>query len=736
MKTTQIQQKTFPVLKMGCAACATRVEKTLQEQEGVINASLNYASALAQVTYDEKIISPEQLRQAVVDAGYDLLIADDEKETSEQAERVHAKHYHDLRLRTLWAWAFALPLMIVGMFFMDTVWMPWVTWLLATPIVLWLGRGFFINAWTQLKHGTSNMDSLVALSTGIAYVFSLFNLFFSDFLHAKGWHAHVYFEASGMIIAFILLGRMLEERAKRNTSSAVKKLMGLQPDTVTLVNEMGTERIVRIEEVQTGNRIRVKPGERIAVDGIVIEGASYVDESMLSGEPLAVKKTINTKVFAGTINQKGSFIFEAQQVGKHTMLARIIRLVQEAQGSKAPVQRLVDKIASVFVPVIIVIAMVTFIAWMVFSPDNGFTQGLLSAVTVLVIACPCALGLATPTAIMVGIGKGAEWGILVKDAESIEIAKKVDVIVLDKTGTITQGKPEVTNALWRHGEDRLKHILYSIEKRSEHPLAEALTRYLQAQEMVLDEMESITGMGVKAHVDGNIFYVGNRRLMEAERIDIPKELQDAAVRWAEELKSVVWFSAGNEAIAVFAIHDEIKPSSATAIALLQDAGIRVDMLTGDNEATANSIAARCGIKHHVSEILPEQKAGYIRRLQAEGHCVAMVGDGINDSAALAQADLSIAMGQGSDIAIDVAKMTIVQSDLTKVSDAIRLSRATVRTIRQNLFWAFIYNLIGVPIAAGVFYPVWGFLLDPMWASAAMALSSVSVVMNSLRLRKL
>ena len=737
MTDQQIKKQTFPVLGMSCAACAARVNKTLSRQEGVCSANVNLATAIATVEYDPSLCSPEMMKQAVQNAGFDLLI-DTAKEAEKEAEDTHAAHYRQLKFRTIWAIILSLPVAIIGMFFMDMPYANYIMWILSTPVVFWLGSGFYVNAWKLLKHRSANMDTLVANSTGIAYLFSLFNLFFPDFWLSRGVTPHVYFEAASVIIAFILLGRTLEERAKGNTSAAIRKLMGLQPRTVIIDDGTG-EREVSIDQIVPGNMIVVKPGERIAVDGTVTEGSSFIDESMLSGEPIPVCKSAGAKVYAGTINQKGSFRFRAEKVGADTMLSHIIHLVQEAQGSKAPVQRLVDKIAAVFVPAIMTIAVLTFIAWIVLA-ENGFTHGLLAAVTVLIIACPCALGLATPTAIMVGIGKGAENGILIKDAESLEMAKKIDTIVLDKTGTITEGKPVVTDIVWEAENADIQRIFLGLEKHSEHPLATAVVQALsQANadnggDCLLTGFESITGKGVKASWNGKTYYAGNRRMLAERGITISPALSEKAEAFAQEAKTVIWFADEQQALATCAIADRIKETSKKTIAELQQRGISVVMLTGDNEQTARRIAAEAGIAEFRAEVLPQQKSEYIKQLQAEGKHVAMVGDGINDSAALAQADLSIAMGQGSDIAMDVAKMTIISSDLTKISEAIRLSTLTVRTIRENLFWAFIYNLTGIPVAAGVLYPFTGFLLNPMIAGAAMAFSSVSVVTNSLRLR--
>ena len=729
---SEIKKETFPVLGMSCASCAARVDKTLNGQPGVQEASVNYAAATAQVVYDADECSPLVLKAAVQQAGYDLLV-ETENDITDEAEKAHAARYESLKKRTLWAIVLAVPIMVLSMAFMHVGWVNYVVWLLSTPVVFVLGRGFFVSAWKQLKHGTCNMDTLVALSTGIAYLFSLFNLFFPQFWLARGIEPHVYFEASSVIIAFILLGRLLEERAKRNTSAAIRKLMGLQPKTVTVWTSEG-ERILPITAIRQGDTVVVKPGERIAVDGVVSEGQSYVDESMLSGEPVPVRKQKDAKVYAGTINQKGAFRFVADKIGQDTLLAQIIRMVQDAQGSKAPVQKLVDKIAAVFVPTIIIVALVAFVAWNLLAAENGFTHGLLAMVTVLIIACPCALGLATPTALMVGIGKGAENGILIKDAESLEVARKVDTVVLDKTGTLTEGHPQVTDAIWL--EEESKHILYSLEKSSEHPLAEAVVKYLKnIPGRDVKDFGVLSGKGVEGYIEGKKYYAGNLTLLQEKGIVLGEVLKKKAESWTSEAKTVIALADEQKALGVLAITDRLKPTTVQAIEELHKQGIEVWMLTGDQPEAAREVAKQVGIAHYQAGVLPQEKASFVQTLQAKGKKVAMVGDGINDSAALAQADLSIAMGQGSDIAMDTAMVTILSSDLVKISETIRLSQLTVRTIQQNLFWAFFYNLIGVPIAAGVLYPINGFLLNPMIGGAAMAFSSVSVVTNSLRLRR-
>ena len=733
-------KKNFPVLNMTCASCASSSQSMLENTAGVVNVSVNYANASAQVEYIPTITDAQKLKAAMQSIGYDLMI-DESEEAKDELEEVHRKKFEALKRRTIGSVALSIPLVLIAMVFMHIPYANYFMWALATPVVLYFGKQFFIGAWKQAKHRSANMDTLVALSTGVAYLFSVFNTVYPQYWTSRGLEPHVYFEAAGVVIAFILLGKMLEEKAKGNTSSAIKKLMGLQPKTVMVVHEGGYQMEMPIASVKVGDTLLVKPGEKIAVDGTVKSGNSFVDESMISGEPIPLEKKSGEKVFAGTINQKGSFQFTADKVGGETVLAQIIKMVQEAQGSKAPVQKLVDKIAGIFVPVVMLIAVLSLIAWIIFGGENGFTHGMLALVTVLVIACPCALGLATPTAIMTGVGKGAENGILIKDAESLELAKKVNAIVLDKTGTITEGKPEVVAIQWKQGagEKELTDLLFSIEQQSEHPLAEAVVRYFQQQNvqpLALEHFESITGKGVKVMYAGNSYLLGSPALLQSENIHIEPALQTITNEWLNKAQTVIWLADRENALAAIAIADKIKTTSAEAVKELQAAGIEVYMLTGDNQFTAKAIATQVGIHHYNAEVLPAHKADFVKELQQQGKVVAMVGDGINDSNALAQADVSIAMGKGSDIAMDVAKMTIISSDLSKISQAIKLSKHTVATIRQNLFWAFIYNIIGIPIAAGILYPFNGFLLNPMIAGAAMALSSVSVVSNSLRLKLL
>lgn len=734
MNENSKQKKIFYVTGMMCAGCAATVENTVAGQKGVEEARVNFAASTIMVDYDVAEVTPADLQQVVRAAGYDLLIDDEDK-----VEDIQQKEFCQLKRNTLGAVVLSLPVFIIGMFFMHMPYGDWIMLVFTLPVVLIFGRSFFINAWLQLKHGRASMDTLVAVSTGIAFLFSLFNTFYPEYWTNRGLEAHVYYEASSVIIALILLGRLLESRAKNKTSSAIRKLMGLQPKMVVRVSEDGSEHEIPVKAVQFGDVLLVKPGGRIPVDGTVKEGISYVDESMITGESLPVEKVSGMKVYAGTMNQKGSFRFVAERVGSETVLAHIVKMVQEAQGSKAPVQRLVDKIAGIFVPVVIGIAVFTFVVWMIVGGELAFTHALLTSITVLVIACPCALGLATPTAIMVGIGKGAEYNILIKDAESLELLYKTTAVVLDKTGTITEGHPVVTGVLWKEGVDvdRLAPILMALESKSEHPLADAVVAYLSSKGIkgaLSGTFESITGLGIKGSVEGREFWVGNKRLMEGNTLVFAPEQLEKADAYRREGNTVVYFAGGGQILAVIAIADQIKKGSACAVIKLRKAGIKVYMLTGDNEVTARAVAEQVGLKEYRSEMMPSDKALFVKELQSKGEVVAMVGDGINDSQALAQADVSIAMGRGSDIAMDVSKITLIRSDLNAIPDALKLSRRTVRTIRQNLFWAFIYNVIGIPVAAGVLYPCCGFLLNPMIAAAAMAFSSVSVVTNSLRLK--
>ncbi len=725
----------YPILNMTCAACASSTQNILGFVPGVLDASVNYGNGKGRITYIPSITNADEMKTALQEVGYDMLI-EEERASVKKLQEIEKENYDKLRRQTLWSGILSIPLVIIGMFYMHAPYANIAMLLLSTPILFIAGRRFFIGAWRQAKHKSANMDTLVALSTGIAYLFSTFNMIFPEFWTSRGLEPHVYFESVGVVITFILLGKMLEARAKGNTSEAIRKLMGLQPSTVTVFrNDNPTQ--IPIDEVVMNDIVLVKPGERVAVDGVVTEGMSFVDESMLSGEPIPVEKKSGDSVFAGTMNQKGSFRLRASKVGKDTLLAHIIRTVDEAQGSKAPVQGLVDKIAAVFVPIVIGIAVLSLVVWMIFGGNQGFVYGLMAMVTVLVIACPCALGLATPTAIMVGIGKGAESGILIKDAKSLENAKHLDVVVLDKTGTITEGRPEVEYFFWSAESGPLhRDIFYSVEHHSEHPLAEAVTRAMQSDARLLDDIkvEQISGKGIEGTYQNKKYFIGSESFILSKNIHISNELYDKIHTAMDKARTIAIFADENRAFAAVSITDKIKETSIQAIHQLQKMGIDVAIFTGDNEKVAADLAKQLGITNYKAGVLPEEKASLVKELQQQGKKVAMVGDGINDSAALAQADVSIAMGKGSDIAMDVADMTIISSDLLKIPKAIHLSKETVKTIRQNLFWAFIYNVIGIPIAAGILYPFTGFLLNPMFAGAAMALSSVSVVTNSLRLK--
>ena len=731
------KKQTFPVEGMSCASCASSIESMLRSQEGVQEANVNFAGKTVQVAYEPKTVTPFVLKSVVNEIGFELIV---EEQTEQELEERRDTALTQLKRRTIVAGILAFPVFLIGMFFHGYfTWGNWAMLILTTPVVVWAGQRFFINAWVQAKHGRANMDTLVALSTGIAFTFSVFNTVYPEFFLARGLEPHVYYEAVAVIIAFILLGKYLEEGAKDRSSAAIKKLMGLQPKTLRVIRN-GVEQEIKTEEVKVGDTVLLLPGERVPVDGDVLSGSTYINESMLSGEPLPVLKQEGDQVFAGTVNQKGSLQLKALKTGSETMLAHIIKMVQEAQGSKAPVQKLVDRIAGIFVPVVLLIAVLTFAAWFVFGGEAYLTEALLSTISVLVIACPCALGLATPTAIMVGVGRGAEQGILIKDAESLEKAQHVNAVILDKTGTITLGKPTVTDIVWHdtvQERGRLETLFYSMEAQSEHPIAQAVYNYYKESDrerLQPEYFNSITGHGIEAEFNGERYIAGNYKLLEQQQILVSDELRSTASALQQEAKTVIFFADKAQALAIFAVTDPVKQESQEGIVALQSAGVEVYMLTGDNQQTAAAVAEKLGIKHYQAELLPQDKADFVKKLQAEGNVVAMVGDGINDAQALATADISIAMGQGTDIAMDVAGVTLMRSDLGQVANAIKLSRATVRTIRQNLFWAFFYNVICIPVAAGLLYPFTGFLLNPMLAGAAMALSSVSVVSNSLRLR--
>lgn len=731
----ETETKVLPVLEMSCAVCAGNVESTVQALSGVEKASVNFAAGTLTVTYNPSVITLEVMQAAVQAAGYDLIVeAEDPVAMQEEKARMH---YKILRRNTIGAWTLSIPLALLGMVFMHVPFGNWIMMVLALAIMIFFGRSFYVNGVRHALKGKANMDTLVALSTSIAFLFSLFNTLCPGFWLGKGLEPHVYYEASGVIIAFVLLGKLMEERAKNSTSSAIKGLMGLQSKTARLVTD-GREEEVPISNLQVGNVVSVRPGEKIPVDGTLLQGSSSVDESMLSGEPIPVEKNAGDRVLAGTINQKGAFTMEATSVGGTTVLAQIVQMVQSAQGSKAPVQRIVDKISGIFVPVVVLLSFLTFVCWLVIGGESYFSYALLSAVSVLVIACPCALGLATPTALMVGMGKGAEQHILIKDAFALENLCKVDTVVLDKTGTLTEGVPVVTDSYWISDDNiRYLDVLYTAEQKSEHPLASAILCWLEesgAKVCEAENFESLTGRGVRIQVEGVTYWVGSQGLLDIFQAGIPEKVRKQIGQWQEDGQSVVFYGQETRLLAVLAISDRIKPTSAEAVKELKKQGIEVHLLTGDGVRTAERVAATLDIGYYKAEVMPNDKEEYIISLQQQGKKVAMVGDGINDSQALARADVSIAMGKGTDIAMDVAMVTLITSDLLLLPGAIRLSKQTVRLIYQNLFWAFIYNVIGIPLAAGVLFPINGLLLNPMLASAAMAFSSVSVVLNSLRLK--
>ena len=688
---SKITKKVYPVMGMHCAACANNVEKIVKKQEGVEDASVNLAAAVLTVDFNSDVVSPEQLKDAVMKIGFDLII--DEDNSMEEQEEAEHSYYEQLQRKTVVAWIFALPVAFMGMFFMDFPGINWWMLVLSLPVLFYSGHAFYVNAWKQAKHFTSNMDTLVALSTSIAFLFSLFNTLYPRFWYEQGLEPHVYYEAATVIIAFVLVGKLMEEKAKGKTSMAIRKLMGLQPKTARILRD-GKEEDILISELKKGDKVSVRPGERVPVDGLIVEGDTFIDESMISGEPIPVEKKLNDKVLAGTINQNGAFVMSAEKVGRETVLAQIIRMVQEAQGSKAPVQRIVDKVTAVFVPTVLAIAILTFIVWMIVGGVDDFSYAMLSAVSVLVIACPCALGLATPTALMVGIGKGAEAHILIKDAVALEQMRKVDTVVLDKTGTVTEGRPTVTG--WLHDAgwvNEHKGILYAAELKSEHPLALAIVEELKKdgnKPAIIDSFESRTGRGIVVTRGGKTYWAGSHRLLNDFGAKVSDLLKSMVEEYERSGKSLVYFGEESTLLAVIVISDKVKPTSIQAVKQMQAEGKYVVLLTGDGHLTAQNVAGEINANRFIAEALPDDKENVIKELQREGRVVAMVGDGINDSQALARADVSIAMGKGTDIAMDVAMVTLMTSDLLLLPKAFKLSRKTVRLIHQNLFWAFIY----------------------------------------------
>ncbi len=727
---------------MSCAACVGRVEKTLRGLEGVSEANVNLATEKASVICDPNRLGKSEIRRAIEELGYEVR-GFEEEGLADREREARLREVHHLRRKLVFSAAVAGTIFIGSM----SEWFPWwpkilqnfvVLFLLATPVQFWAGWQFYRGAWAALKHGSADMNTLIAIGTSAAYGYSTLITFFPRIFSAPGMAVGVYFDTSAMIIALILLGKYLEAIAKGHTSEAIKRLMGLRAKTARVIRN-GAEADISVEEVRPGDLVVVRPGEKIPVDGIVREGRSAVDQSMFTGESLPVEKQPGDPVMGATLNKTGSFTFEATKVGRETALAQIIRLVEEAQGTKAPIQRLADKVAGVFVPAVMLIALAAFAVWMALGPSPVFTRALLIFISVLIIACPCAMGLATPTAIMVGTGRGAENGILIKSGESLETMHRVKTIVFDKTGTLTRGKPAVTDIAPIDGNDPEEILLWaaSVEKGSEHPLGEAIVTAAAEKRLNLrsvEDFEAIPGHGVRARLDGELLLLGNLKLMAENGVEA-EGLLDAVEKFAGAGKTPMIVARGGRAAGILAVADTLKENTREAVASLHRMGLEVIMITGDNEHTANAIAAQVGIDRVLAEVLPWEKGEEIKKLQREGKMVAMVGDGINDAPALAQADIGIAMGTGTDVAMESSDITLITGDLRAVLAAIQLSRRTIRTIKQNLFWAFFYNILGIPIAAGVLYPFWGILLNPMIGAAAMAMSSVSVVSNSLRLRR-
>lgn len=731
--------ETYRVEGMSCTACAQSVESALSAARGVEKAEVNYAMNIVSISYNDRVTNFSTLKTTLQSVGYDL--AEDPGKDAGKLELLEAARLNGIKRRTYASIFFSIPVVIISMVFHDIPYANLIMMVLTLPVLLVFGREFFINAYKRAIHLSANMDTLVAVGTGSAFLFSIFNTFFSSRIEKQGLEPHVYYEAAAVIISLILVGRYFEEHARFRTSGSIRKLMSLGVKKALVLRD-GMELEIPADQVIKGDIILIRPGDIIPVDGKVIEGLSTVNESMITGEPMPVMKGPGDELIGGTINGNGSFRMIAEKVGLETMLSRIIQRVQEAQGSKAPVQKLADRIAGIFVPVVILIALITFLGWWFFGPEPGLTYAFITSITVLIISCPCALGLATPTAIMVGIGKGAESGILIKDARSLETAYKLDIIVLDKTGTITEGKAKVRDWYWSdHVTDRtkIKSIALSAEKLSEHPVARAIERHLESENITscrVDHFESIPGKGIKVEVGGEIFLTGNQKLMELSGIILTETELNIAKQWSAQGMTVNYFSGDRKLFCMIAVNDPIKDDSAAAIRRLESMGIEVHMITGDHQGAAERVATATGITHYRAGVTPEGKLEYVKELQARGKTVAMTGDGINDAPALAQADIGIAMGTGTDVAMETAEITLVKGSLEKIVSAIVLSRRTMKMIRQNLFWAFFYNLVGIPVAAGVLFPFFGILLNPMIAGAAMAFSSVSVVTNSLRIRKI
>lgn len=733
--------KSFPVTGMMCAVCAGTVEQTVKGVKGVKKASVNFASSTADITWDPAQTSPQAIAEAVRAAGYDMIVASSQAEADQERDRREAAQYRLMKTRTILAWILTLPLAVVCMAHLHFHGEAWAMAVAALAVMAVCGYGFYTRGFKALANLHPTMDSLVAVSTLVSFLYSLFNTIWPHVSLQHGLPADLYYEASAMIIAFVLTGKLLEMRARHSTGSALRRLMGLQPADAMVVGPDGKTVKTPIARIKPGDKIALRPGDRVPVDGTVAEGTVAVNESMLTGEPIAVEKTPGSTVSAGTSVENGTAVVRVSHVGAATQLAHIIDAVRRAQSSKAPVQRLVDKVAMVFVPAVMLIAAVTFGIWI--STGSGNTAvAIITAVSVLVIACPCALGLATPTAIMVGMGRGARQGILVRDAEGLERLAAVNVLAIDKTGTLTEGKPEVTDTIITQEARNQSGIMAAIgalEEKSAHPLAASIAaRCLDTNTAIpkVTDFDYLPGLGIEGNVEGNALWIGSSALARRHNAVLPVEMEQATTQWADEGAGVVIAGAGTKILAAFKVADKIKSEAAKAVATLKAHGVEVVLLTGDREETARHFARLAGIDRVIAGVLPQGKQEAVAQLKKGGHIVAMAGDGINDSQAMAEADVSIAMGTGSDIAIDTAQVTLVKGVLSDIPRAMQLSRDTIRVIRENLFWAFIYNIIGIPIAAGAFYTVWGWLLSPMYASAAMALSSLCVVANSLRLGRM
>jgi Cu+-exporting ATPase len=746
---TSLAKQIIPIRGMSCAACAVRVQKGLFSVPGVISADVNLATERATVEYLPTAAGIRELRKAIKEAGYDILSTMPGEDIVEKEKREREAHYRSLKKKVTVGAALTIPILILmywdylglGNIMEIPMRLGFVLqFILATPVQFWIGWQFYTGAIAAARHRTTNMNSLIALGTSAAYFYSLLAVFFPQIFSGAGHTAHaVYFDSSSAIIVLILLGRTLEAKAKGQTSEAIKKLIGLKPKTARVLKN-GAEEDVPVEDVEIGDIVIVRPGEKIPVDGIIKEGYSSVDESMITGEPIPAEKKTGAPVIGGTINKTGTFKFEAVKVGKEMMLSQIINLVQEAQGTKPPIARLADKISSIFVPSVMSIAALTFIIWYFFGPAPAFTYAFLNAIAVLIIACPCALGLATPTSIMVGTGKGAENGILIRGGEALETAQNINTIVFDKTGTITKGEPSLTDII-ASDEVKTEDLLFyagSAERGSEHPLAEAIVKRALDEGIALSEpygFQAVPGHGIKATINEKTIRFGNLRMMEDENIAVPEKLLKDWETLSGEGKTPMFIALDGNAKGILAVSDTLKEHSVEAVDILKRMGIEVVLLTGDNRRTAEAIGKAVGITRVIAEVLPEDKARVVKELQSEGKRVAMVGDGINDAPALAQANVGIALGTGTDVAMEASDITLIGGDLRGVVSAIALSKATLRNIKQNLFWAFAYNTILIPVAAGVLFPFFGLLLNPIFAAAAMGMSSVTVVTNALRLKR-